>query len=82
MARVRSAQASRKERLGAQGGAGAGDRSAVAERNILENYYFVLVFRHAFMSVIVPRIAATKWQDVFSELPDHRLRLSVGGPSG
>jgi peptide/nickel transport system substrate-binding protein len=32
---------------------------------ILENYYFVPVFRHAFMNAIGPRIVATKWQDVF-----------------
>jgi peptide/nickel transport system substrate-binding protein len=32
---------------------------------ILDEYYFVPVFRHAFMNVIGPRIAATKWQDVF-----------------
>ena len=35
------------------------------EREILENYYFVPVFRHAFMNAIGPRIAAKKWQDVF-----------------
>jgi peptide/nickel transport system substrate-binding protein len=43
-------------------------RKALAEeiqRGILENYYFVPVFRHAFVNVIGPRIAATKWQDVF-----------------
>ena len=43
-------------------------RKALAEeiqRDILENYYFVPVFRHAFMNAIGPRIAATKWQDVF-----------------
>jgi peptide/nickel transport system substrate-binding protein len=35
------------------------------QRDILENYYFIPVFRHAFMNGIGPRIAATKWQDVF-----------------
>jgi peptide/nickel transport system substrate-binding protein len=35
------------------------------QREILENYYFVPVFRHAFVNAIGPRIAATKWQDVF-----------------
>jgi len=44
------------------------DRKALAEeiqREILENYYFVPVFRHAFMNAIGQRIKATKWQDVF-----------------
>jgi peptide/nickel transport system substrate-binding protein len=44
------------------------DRKTLAEeiqRAILENYYFVPVFRHAFMNAIGPRIMATKWQDVF-----------------
>jgi ABC-type transport system substrate-binding protein len=44
------------------------ERKALAEqiqRGILENYYFVPVFRHAFVNAIGPRIAATKWQDVF-----------------
>jgi len=35
------------------------------QRAILENYYLVPVFRHAFMNAIGPRIAAQKWQDVF-----------------
>ena len=35
------------------------------QREILENYYFVPVFRHAFMNAIGPRIKAAKWQDVF-----------------
>jgi peptide/nickel transport system substrate-binding protein len=35
------------------------------QRAILENYYFVPVFRHAFVNAIGPRIAAAKWQDVF-----------------
>ena len=45
-----------------------GERKQLAEeiqREILENYYFIPVFRHAFMNAIGPRIAATKWQDVF-----------------
>ena len=53
------------------------ERKALAEeiqREILENYYFVPVFRHAFMNAIGPRIAATKWQDVF---PSH---ISTGYP--
>jgi peptide/nickel transport system substrate-binding protein len=44
------------------------ERKQLAEeiqREILENYYFVPVFRHAFMNAIGPRIAAQKWQDVF-----------------
>ena len=44
------------------------ERKSLAEeiqREILENYYFVPVFRHAFMNAIGPRIKATKWQDVF-----------------
>ena len=44
------------------------ERQALAEeiqREILENYYFVPVSRHAFMNAIGPRIAATKWQDIF-----------------
>jgi len=43
-------------------------RKAIAEeiqKGILENYYFVPVFRHAFMNAIGPRIKAAKWQDVF-----------------
>jgi peptide/nickel transport system substrate-binding protein len=35
------------------------------QRTMLENYYFVPVFRHAFVNAIGPRIAAKKWQDVF-----------------
>jgi peptide/nickel transport system substrate-binding protein len=35
------------------------------QKEILEDYYFVPVFRHAFVNAIGPRIAATKWQDVF-----------------
>ena len=44
------------------------DRKVLAEeiqRGILENYYFVPVFRHAFMNAIGSRIKAAKWQDVF-----------------
>src|SRR5262249_25442021 len=35
------------------------------QREILDNYYLVPVFRHAAMQAIGPRIAAGKWQDVF-----------------
>jgi len=35
------------------------------QREVLENYYFVPVFRHAFVNAIGPRIEAKKWQDVF-----------------
>ena len=44
------------------------ERQKLAEeiqRDILENLYFVPVFRHAFVNAIGPRIAAQKWQDVF-----------------
>ena len=44
------------------------ERRALAfaiQREILENLYFVPVFRHAAMQAIGPRIAAAKWQDVF-----------------
>jgi peptide/nickel transport system substrate-binding protein len=44
------------------------ERKKLAEevqRGILENYYFVPVFRHAFVNAIGPRIAAARWQDVF-----------------
>jgi peptide/nickel transport system substrate-binding protein len=44
------------------------ERKTLAEeiqRAILDNYYFVPVFRHAFVNGIGPRIAAQKWQDVF-----------------
>jgi peptide/nickel transport system substrate-binding protein len=44
------------------------ERKQLAEevqRTILDNYYLVPVFRHAFMNAIGPRIAAQKWQDVF-----------------
>jgi peptide/nickel transport system substrate-binding protein len=35
------------------------------QRSILEDYYFVPVFRHAFVNAIGPRIVAQKWEDVF-----------------
>jgi peptide/nickel transport system substrate-binding protein len=35
------------------------------QREILENHYFVPVFRHAFMNAIGPRIDAKDWKDVF-----------------
>jgi len=35
------------------------------QREILENYYFVPVFRHAAMQAFGPRLKAAKWQDVF-----------------
>ncbi len=44
------------------------ERKKLAEeiqRTILENQYFVPVFRHAFVNAIGPRIKAEKWQDVF-----------------
>jgi ABC-type transport system substrate-binding protein len=44
------------------------ERKKLAEeiqRGILENYYVVPVFRHAFVNAIGPRVAAQKWQDVF-----------------
>jgi ABC-type transport system substrate-binding protein len=44
------------------------ERKQLAEeiqKAILENYYFVPVYRHAFVNAIGPRIAAKKWQDVF-----------------
>src|SRR5436853_15328 len=44
------------------------ERNKLAEeiqKEILEQYYFVPVFRHAFLNVIGPRIAASKWEDVF-----------------
>ena len=44
------------------------EREKLAEsiqRSILENYYFVPVFRHAAVNAIGPRIKAEKWQDVF-----------------
>ena len=44
------------------------ERKQLAEevqKGILENYYFVPVYRHAFVNAIGPRLKATKWQDVF-----------------
>jgi hypothetical protein len=44
------------------------ERKKLAEgiqRSILENLYFVPVFRHAFVNAIGPRLKAAKWQDVF-----------------
>ena len=44
------------------------ERKKLAEeiqREILENYYFVPVFRHAAVQAIGPRVAAAKWQEVF-----------------
>jgi ABC-type transport system substrate-binding protein len=41
------------------------DLATAIQREILENYYFVPVFRHAFVNAIGPRIAQKKWQDVF-----------------
>jgi ABC-type transport system substrate-binding protein len=38
------------------------------QRGILENHYFVPVFRHAFVNAIGPRIKVTKWQDVFQTI--------------
>ena len=35
------------------------------QRTILENYYFVPVFRHAAVSAIGPRVSLGRWQDVF-----------------
>jgi len=44
------------------------ERKKLAEeiqRGILENYYLVPVFRHAFVNAIGPRVVLQKWQDVF-----------------
>jgi peptide/nickel transport system substrate-binding protein len=44
------------------------ERKKLAEeiqREILENHYFVPVFRHAALQAIGMRVAAAKWQDVF-----------------
>src|SRR5215471_8081533 len=35
------------------------------QKQMLENYYVVPVFRHAFVNAYGPRIDAAKWQDVF-----------------
>ncbi len=45
-----------------------GERKTLAEkiqRTILENHYFVPVFRHAFLNAIGPRVVAKTWEDVF-----------------
>lgn len=45
-----------------------GERKELAyaiQREMLENYYFIPVFRHAFVNAYGPRIKAAKWQDVF-----------------
>jgi peptide/nickel transport system substrate-binding protein len=39
--------------------------AAEIQKTILEEYYFVPVFRHAFLNAYGPRIKAAKWQDVF-----------------
>ena len=44
------------------------ERKKIAEeiqKTILDEYYFVPVFRHAFLNAIGPRIKAAKWEDVF-----------------
>jgi peptide/nickel transport system substrate-binding protein len=44
------------------------ERKKLAEeiqKSILENYYLVPVFRHAFVNAIGPRVSLQKWQDVF-----------------
>jgi len=35
------------------------------QKAMLENYFFVPVFRHAFVNAYGPRVKAGKWQDVF-----------------
>jgi peptide/nickel transport system substrate-binding protein len=40
-------------------------RAEAIQRAILEEYYFVPVFRHAFVNAYGPRIAAKTWHDVF-----------------
>ena len=57
------------------------ERKQLAEqiqRTMLEEYYFVPVFRHAFVNAIGPRVAAQKWQDVFPTITTGYC-LSVGG---
>ena len=44
------------------------ERKQLAEqiqKTMLEEYYVVPVFRHAFVNAFGPRVAAKKWQDVF-----------------
>ena len=46
----------------------AAERQKLAEeiqRGILENYYFVPVYRLAFINAIGPKIAAGRWEDLF-----------------
>jgi len=46
-----------------------GERRKLAkeiQKVILEEFYFVPIFRHAFVNAIGPRIQARKWQDVFT----------------
>jgi peptide/nickel transport system substrate-binding protein len=53
------------------------------QRSILENYYFIPVFRQAFVNGIGNRIAATTWHDVFPTIttgyayPWEEIRLKV-----
>jgi peptide/nickel transport system substrate-binding protein len=45
-----------------------GERKKLAheiQKSMLENYYVIPVFRHAFVNAYGPRIKAAKWQDVF-----------------
>ena len=47
------------------------ERKQLAEqiqRTILEEYYLVPVFRHAFVNAYGPRIAAKQWRDLFPTL--------------
>jgi ABC-type oligopeptide transport system substrate-binding subunit len=39
--------------------------AADIQRSILENLYFVPIFRHAGVQAIGPKIVAQQWQDVF-----------------
>jgi hypothetical protein len=44
------------------------ERKKLAEeiqRGILEHYYLVPVFRHAFVNAIGPHVVVQKWQDIF-----------------
>jgi ABC-type transport system substrate-binding protein len=48
-----------------------GERKQLAEdiqRSLLENYYLVPVFRHAFVNAYGPRIVAKQWRDLFPTL--------------
>jgi ABC-type transport system substrate-binding protein len=45
------------------------ERKQLAEdiqRQMLDEFYFVPVFRHAFVNAYGPRVKAARWQDVFS----------------